>query len=351
MPSHSGPPFRALALESSCDETGVALFCSEKGLLSNQLHSQIQLHQHYGGVVPEHAARAHVAHVLPLCQAALAEAQLDLHDLSGIAYTAGPGLIGALMTGAAFAAGLSFATSLPLWPTHHLEGHLLAVGLSQPMPPFPFVVLLVSGGHTALIMAHALGVYETLGQTLDDAAGEAFDKTAKLMGFPYPGGADLARLAQKGRSGRFTFPRPMWHSPNCDLSFSGLKTHAWQALEAAGHAGDLNEDTRADLALAFEEAAVAVLCHKTARALNNSGAKHLVVAGGVAANLALRQHLHRTAEQAGAQLHLPEPQFCTDNAAMIAHAAVLRVQAGIQSTSADHNLHLRPRWPLDDLKA
>ena len=332
-----------LALETSCDETACALYSGARGLLAHQLHSQVKLHAEYGGVVPELASRDHVNRLLPLTRAALAEAGLRPADLGGIAYTAGPGLIGALMVGAAAAAGLAAALGLPLIPVHHMEGHLLAPMLEPDPPAFPFVALLVSGGHTLLVDVQGIGRYRLLGESLDDAVGEAFDKTAKLLGLPYPGGPELARLAEAGQPGRFRFPRPMTDRPGLDFSFSGLKTAVLTALPK-----DADAQTRADLARGFEEAVTETLAIKCARTLDETGHRALVVAGGVGANRRLRARLGELAQQRGAGLHFPRPAFCTDNAAMIAYAGWARRREG-------HPAHApfltRARWPLTELQA
>lgn len=332
-----------LGLETSCDETAAAVYCGERGLLAHVLHSQIALHAEYGGVVPELASRDHVRRINPLIREVLARAQLQPQDLRGIAYTAGPGLIGALMVGASVASGLASALGVPLIPVHHMEGHLLAPMLERPAPEFPFVALLVSGGHTLLVNVQGVGRYQLLGESLDDAAGEAFDKTAKLLGLPYPGGPHLARLAERGRPGVFKFPRPMTDRPGLDLSFSGLKTAVLTALPA-----DADEPTRADLARAFEEAVTETLAIKCRRALEHTGARSLVVAGGVGANQRLRERLHADAAQRGAAVFFPRPEFCTDNAAMIAYAGWAR---RAQGRAPEQGLGVRARWPLTELEA
>lgn len=339
MPATPSAPI--LALETSCDETACALYDGARGLLAHQLHSQVRLHAEYGGVVPELASRDHVNRLLPLTRAALAEAGLAPADLGGIAYTAGPGLIGALMVGAAAAAGLAAALELPLIPVHHMEGHLLAPMLEPDRPAFPFVALLVSGGHTLLVDVLGVGRYRLLGESLDDAVGEAFDKTAKLLGLPYPGGPALARLAEGGQPGRFRFPRPMTDRPGLDFSFSGLKTAVLTALPK-----DADAQTRADLARGFEEAVTETLAIKCGRALDETGHRALVVAGGVGANRRLRARLGELARQRGVQLHFPRPAFCTDNAAMIAYAGWARRSEG---RAADAPLMTRARWPLTEL--
>ena len=339
----AAPDAPILALETSCDETACALYDGARGLLAHTLHSQVKLHAEYGGVVPELASRDHVNRLLPLTRAALAEAGLRPSDLGGIAYTAGPGLIGALMVGAAAAAGLAAALELPLIPVHHMEGHLLAPMLEPDPPAFPFVALLVSGGHTLLVDVLGVGRYRLLGESLDDAVGEAFDKTAKLLGLPYPGGPELARLAEGGQPGRFKFPRPMTDRPGLDFSFSGLKTAVLTALPK-----DADAQTKADLARGFEDAVTATLAIKCARALDETGHRALVVAGGVGANKRLRARLGALAQQRGASLHFPRPAFCTDNAAMIAYAGWARRSEGRDAAAP---LMTRARWPLTELQA
>lgn len=339
MPAPSAAPI--LALETSCDETACAIYDGTRGLLAHSLHSQVKLHAEYGGVVPELASRDHVRRVLPLARAALAEAGLKPAELGGIAYTAGPGLIGALMVGAAAAAGLAEALGLPLIPVHHMEGHLLAPMLEPEPPAFPFVALLVSGGHTLLVDVQGVGRYRLLGESLDDAVGEAFDKTAKLLGLPYPGGPELARLAEGGVPGRFKFPRPMTDRPGLDFSFSGLKTAVLTALPK-----DADAQTKADLARGFEEAVTETLAIKCARALDETGHRRLVIAGGVGANRRLRARLQELAQRRGLGLYFPRPAFCTDNAAMIAYAGWARRADGRPAYSP---LLTRARWPLTEL--
>jgi N6-L-threonylcarbamoyladenine synthase len=315
---------RVLGIESSCDETAVAVYDQTQGLLAHRLHSQIAMHQAYGGVVPELASRDHVRRLLPLVREALGEARSDRDSIDGIAYTAGPGLIGALLVGTGFATGLALAWGKPALGIHHLEGHLLAPLLEAEAPAFPFLALLVSGGHTQLVDVAGLGDYRILGETLDDAAGEAFDKTAKLLGLPYPGGAALATLAEQSRNDRFQFPRPMLDRPGLDFSFSGLKTAALVALRGCV----LDEATRADVARGFEEAVIETLAEKSRRALKHTGHSRLVIAGGVGANRRLRDRLRQVAHAAGAKLYFPRTEFCTDNGAMIALAGCLRLAAG-----------------------
>src|SRR5688572_14742636 len=335
---------RVLGIETSCDETGVAVYDTARGLLSHALFSQVDLHAAYGGVVPELASRDHVRKLLPLAREVLAEAGLTPADLDGVAYTAGPGLVGALMVGAAAGRALAWALDVPAVGVHHMEGHLLAPLLEDPGLKPPFVALLVSGGHTQLVEVAAIGAYRLLGETLDDAAGEAFDKTAKLMGLPYPGGPELARLAESGRPGVFKFSRPMTDRPGLDFSFSGLKTQvllAWQA-------SDKTPETRADIARGFEDAVVETLAIKCDRALQQTGARTLVVAGGVGANTRLRERLQTLAEKRGARVCFPRPAFCTDNGAMIAFAGALRLMAG---QHADATVTVAPRWDMASLPA
>src|SRR6202167_876976 len=332
---------RVIGIESSCDETAVAIYDADLGLLSHRLYSQIAMHQAYGGVVPELASRDHVRRLLPLLRQALADADSGRESIDGVAYTRGPGLIGALLVGAGFAAGLSLSWGKPALPIHHLEGHLLAPLLEPNPPAFPFLALLVSGGHTQLVDVAALGAYRILGETLDDAVGEAFDKTAKLMGLPYPGGAALAKLAESGRSGRFVFPRPMLDRPGLEFSFSGLKTAALVALRGRV----LDDAIRADVARGFQEAVVETLAEKCRRALELSGHRRLVIAGGVGANVRLRERLAQVAQGAGARLFFPRAEFCTDNGAMIALAGCLRLAAGMHGGDI---CVARANWRLED---
>jgi len=338
-----------LGIESSCDETGVAILrwrpdAPGEGLLAHTLYSQIKLHADYGGVVPELASRDHVRKLLPLIREALAQAGLGVRDLGGVAYTAGPGLVGALLVGASVGRALAWALDVPALAVHHMEGHLLAPLLEADPPEPPFVALLVSGGHSLLVEVKAIGEYAILGDTLDDAAGEAFDKTAKLMGLPYPGGPALAKLAEQGRPGVFRFSRPMTDRPGLDFSFSGLKTQvllAWQK-------SDQSEQTRADVARAFEEAIVETLLIKCRRALEATGTRRLVIAGGVGANRRLRAELAAAGEKDGFRTYFPRLQFCTDNGAMIALAGAIRLASGQQQ---DETVLVRPRWDLQSLPA
>ena len=340
---------RILGIETSCDETGVAIYDEEKGLIANQLHTQIALHADYGGVVPELASRDHIRKLAPLLQAALQEAHLTAKDIDGIAYTSGPGLVGALLVGSTVARSLAYAWNIPAIGVHHMEGHLLAPMLEENPPHFPFVALLVSGGHTQLVRVDSVGRYELLGESIDDAAGEAFDKTAKLLGLDYPGGAALARLALKGTPNRFAFPRPMTDRPGLDFSFSGLKTFAANTLhQVMQEEGELTEQSKADIAYAFQEAVVDTLAIKCKRALKQTGLKRLVIAGGVSANKQLRQTLAELMQQLEGEVFYPQPQFCTDNGAMIAYAGFLRLKQGQQQDLA---IEVRPRWAMTELTA
>ena len=334
---------RVLAIESSCDESAVAVLDAQRGLLAHSVFSQIELHRIYGGVVPELASRDHVQRLLPLVHETLQDAHTAPRELHGVVYTAGPGLVGALLTGAALARSLAMGWSLPSLPVHHLEGHLLAPMLEPEAPPFPQLALLVSGGHTMLIDARGIGDYRLLGETRDDAAGEAFDKSAKLLGLLYPGGPQLAALAASGRAGVFAFPRPMLNRPGFEFSFSGLKTAVLLAVRAA----PLTDQRRADIALAVQSAIVDTLCVKTLRALEHTGHATLVVAGGVGANQSLRERLAREVVTRGARVYYPRLQFCTDNAAMIAVAGLRRLAAGERDTSG---IMVRARWPLTELR-
>ncbi|TCL04719.1 tRNA (adenosine(37)-N6)-threonylcarbamoyltransferase complex transferase subunit TsaD [Sodalis ligni] len=335
---------RVLGIETSCDETGVAIYDQQAGLLANQLYSQVKLHADYGGVVPELASRDHVRKAVPLIQAALLEAGMGAKDIDGVAYTAGPGLVGALMVGATVGRALAYAWGVPAVAVHHMEGHLLAPMLEANPPAFPFVALLVSGGHTQLIHVAGIGRYTLLGESIDDAAGEAFDKTAKLLGLDYPGGPLLSQLARQGVAGRFTFPRPMTDRPGLDFSFSGLKTFAANTVRA----NDGDPQTRADIARAFEDAVVDTLLIKCRRALEQTGLERLVIAGGVSANRALRERLAAMMRSRGGQVFYARPEFCTDNGAMIAYAGMVRLQNGIMGDLA---ITVRPRWPLAELPA
>ena len=340
---------RILGIETSCDETGVAIYDEEKGLIANQLYTQIALHADYGGVVPELASRDHIRKLAPLLQAALQEANLTAKDIDGVAYTSGPGLVGALLVGSTVARSLAYAWNVPAIGIHHMEGHLLAPMLEENPPHFPFVALLVSGGHTQLVRVDGVGRYELLGESIDDAAGEAFDKTAKLLGLDYPGGAALARLASNGTPNRFAFPRPMTDRPGLDFSFSGLKTFAANTLhQVMQEERELTEQSKADIAYAFQEAVVDTLAIKCKRALKQTGLKRLVIAGGVSANKQLRQTLAELMQQLGGEVFYPQPQFCTDNGAMIAYAGFLRLKQGQQQDLA---IEVRPRWAMTELTA
>lgn len=341
---------KILGYESSCDETGVAVVCTEQGLIAHGLHSQIAMHRAFGGVVPELASRDHIRRVLPLTQQVLQEAGLSLNDIDAVAYTAGPGLNGALLVGASFANALAWARGIPTVPIHHLEGHLLSPLLADPAPSFPFVALLVSGGHTQIMQVDGVGQYRLLGETLDDAAGEAFDKSAKLLGLPYPGGPALAALAQKGDPARIALPRPMVHSGDLDFSFSGLKTAVLTALrKLEKEQGSVSIQDQADLAAATQAAIVDVLAIKSLRALKQSGLKRLVVAGGVGANQRLREHLLNETRRLGAHVYFPPVSLCTDNGAMIAFAAAQRIKTGIQQPENDPSFKVRPRWDLEEV--
>lgn len=326
------------------------MVCTEKGLLAHGLHSQIAMHRAYGGVVPELASRDHIRRVLPLTEQVLAQAGLDLDAVDAIAYTAGPGLNGALLVGASFACSLAWARGLPTIPIHHLEGHLLSPLLAEPAPDFPFVALLVSGGHTQIMQVDGVGRYALLGETLDDAAGEAFDKSAKLLGLSYPGGPALSKLAEQGVRQRFQLPRPMLHSGDLDFSFSGLKTAVLTTLRKMEREQDtVTAQDRADLAAATELAIVDVLAIKVLRALKQSGLKRLVVAGGVGANRLLREHLLAETKKMGATVYFPPVELCTDNGAMIAFAAAMRVKHGIEEAKKNSSFSVQPRWALEDV--
>ncbi len=337
-----------LGLETSCDETGVALYDSEQGLLADALFSQIDLHRVYGGVVPELASRDHVKRMLPLIRQVLVEAGREANQIDAVAYTAGPGLVGALLVGASCAQAMAFAWGVPAVGVHHMEGHLLAPMLEAQPPAFPFVALLVSGGHTQLVRVDGIGRYELLGESVDDAAGEAFDKTAKLMGLRYPGGPEIAALAERGTPGRFNFPRPMTDRPGLDFSFSGLKTSTLTAWQQCQRAGDADEQTRCDIALGFQQAVVDTLTIKCRRALLQTGLNSLVIAGGVSANLALRQSLDGMLAELKGRVFYARPRFCTDNGAMIAYAGCQRLMTGQQDGPA---ISVQARWPMETLAA
>ncbi len=334
---------KVLGIETSCDETAAAVYDGARGLLGARLYSQVALHAAYGGVVPELASRDHIQKLVPLIEGVLADAGVSLQELDGVAFTAGPGLAGALLVGASVAQGLAWARGIPAVGVHHLEGHLLAPMLEADPPGFPFLALLVSGGHTLLVEVSGLGDYRILGTSLDDAAGEAFDKTAKLLGLPYPGGPELARIAEHGRKAKFQFPRPMLDRPGFDFSFSGLKTAVVVAVRGLG----MDDQVRADVACAFQEAVVETLEVKCARALKATGLKTLVVAGGVGANRLLRSRLQDLGRRSGVRVYYPRPEFCTDNAAMIAYAGHQRLAAGQHDTLA---IRAVARWPIDQLR-
>jgi N6-L-threonylcarbamoyladenine synthase len=336
-------PMRVLGIETSCDETGLAVYDSQRGLLGHRVYSQVQLHADYGGVVPELASRDHVRKLLPLLEDLLIDLDLSRADLDGVAYTAGPGLIGAVLVGACLARSLAWGLGIPAVAVHHMEGHLLAPLLEDDAPTFPFVALLVSGGHTMLVEVQGLGAYTVLGESVDDAVGEAFDKTAKIMGLPYPGGPALEALAAQGDPRRFHFPRPMVDRPGLDFSFSGLKTFTVNTLREHD-AGDAS--LRADVARAFQDAVVDTLGIKCRRVLQQTGLDQLVVAGGVSANSDLRQHLQQVAEKEGARVYFPRPDLCTDNGAMIAFAGALRLAAGEYQPLV---IDAKARWPLASL--
>ncbi|MDP6165654.1 MAG: tRNA (adenosine(37)-N6)-threonylcarbamoyltransferase complex transferase subunit TsaD [Gammaproteobacteria bacterium] len=342
---------KVLGIETSCDETGVAIFDTQHGILAEALYSQVAVHAEYGGVVPELASRDHIRKLVPLLRQVFEQAGLEYADIDGVAYTAGPGLIGALMVGAAAGRALGMAWQVPTIGVHHMEGHLLAPLLEENAPKPPFVALLVSGGHTQLVNVSALGCYELMGESIDDAAGEAFDKVAKMLDLDYPGGPHVARYALQGEEGRFVFPRPMVDRPGLDMSFSGLKTaalYAIQKLQKQSPNGQLSEQDKADICLAFEQAAVETLAIKCRRALQQSDNQVLVMAGGVSANQRLRAKLQQATQKLGAKVYYPRPAYCTDNGAMIAFAGALRLQAG---AADDLSLHIRPRWPLAELAA
>lgn len=338
-----------LGIESSCDETGVALYDTEQGLLSHALYSQIALHAEYGGVVPELASRDHIRRIVPLLEQVFEKASVTPKEMDAIAYTQGPGLAGALLAGSSVASGMGMALGKPLVGVHHLEGHLLSPLLAERPPVFPFVALLVSGGHTQLMKVDGIGRYELLGETLDDAAGEAFDKSAKLLGLAYPGGPEISKLAETGRSGVFRLPRPMLHSGDLNFSFSGLKTAVLTTLKKEGAGSD--EQTRADIARAIVDAIVDVLATKCVSALRQTGLNQLVVAGGVGANRQLRNALDRMAVRKRFRVFYPELEFCTDNGAMIAFAGAMRLKQNPALARYDYGFTVRPRWPLEELAA
>ena len=332
-----------LGIESSCDETGIALYQTGRGLLAHALYTQAVMHNEYGGVVPELASRDHVHRVIPLVRQVMREADVNLEQINAVAYTQGPGLGGALLVGASVANALAYALEIPSIGIHHLEGHLLSPLLSDPAPEFPFVALLVSGGHTQLMRVDGVGLYTLLGETVDDAAGEAFDKSAQLLGLGYPGGPALAKLATLGRPGLYKLPRPMLHSGDLEFSFSGLKTAVMTLVKQSGN----DKQTRADIACAVQEAIVDVLAHKARAALTQTGLNQLVVAGGVGANRLLREHLTESIGKRGGKVFYPDLEFCTDNGAMIAFAGALRLAQ--QQGKQDYRFNVKPRWDLQEI--
>ncbi len=333
---------RILGIETSCDETGIAIIDDDLGLLSHQLYSQVKLHADYGGVVPELASRDHIRKIVPLIKRAMQEADCQAGDLDGVAFTQGPGLVGALLVGASVGRSLAYAWDVPAVGVHHMEGHLLAPMLDEPKPEYPFVALLVSGGHTMMVRVDGIGQYDVLGESVDDAAGEAFDKTAKIMGLDYPGGPMLAKLAEKGEPGHYKFPRPMTDRPGLDFSFSGLKTFAANTIRSAA----TDDQTRANIAFAFQDAVIDTLAIKCKRALKQTGLNRLVIAGGVSANTELRSRLEKMMQGIRGKVFYPKLEFCTDNGAMIAYAGLQRLKAGqVEGLSSK----AKPRWPLDSL--
>ncbi len=336
---------RVLGIETSCDETGVAIYDTESGLLGHELYSQVDLHAVYGGVVPELASRDHVRRLAPMVKKIMADHGLGGDDIDGVAYTAGPGLMGALLVGACFARSLAFGWGVPAVAVHHMEGHLLAPLLEETPPEWPFLALLVSGGHSLLVDVENLGEYTILGTTLDDAAGEAFDKGAKLLGLGYPGGPAISRLAEQGNPAAFAFPRPLSKKPGLDFSFSGLKTALVIEVERQRESGEISPDMLADLAASYQQAIVDSLCIKCVRALKETGRKRLIIAGGVGANRLLREQLAGALDELGGEVYYPRLEFCTDNGAMIALAGAMR----LASASKDLSISARARWPLDEL--
>ena len=333
---------QVLGIETSCDETAIAVYDSEFGILGHCLYSQIGLHNRFGGVVPELASREHVLKVLPLVKKTLSEAKTEFSLLNGVAYTIGPGLMGSLLVGSTVGRSLAYALSLPAIGVHHMEAHLLALMLEKNTPQYPFLALLVSGGHTQIVNVKAPGTFKILGESVDDAAGEAFDKTAKILGLPYPGGPALSALAEQGVSSRFKFPRPMTDRPGLDFSFSGLKTYALNTINAE----NINEQTKADIARAFVDAIVDTFVIKCKRAINDTGIKQLVVAGGVSANKQLQQGLTDMFNKAGGEVFFPRDEYCTDNGAMVAYAGYLRIKNGQHDPLC---FKAKPRWPIDDI--
>ena len=345
---------RILGIETSCDETGIAVYDDEKGLLSHELYSQVKLHADYGGVVPELASRDHVRKIIPLIEKAMDDANTKPSEIDGVAFTQGPGLVGALLVGSSVGRSLAYAWNVPAVGVHHMEGHLLAPMLEDDAPAFPFVALLVSGGHSMLVKVEGIGQYEVLGESIDDAAGEAFDKTAKLLGLDYPGGPLLAKLAEKGEAGHYKFPRPMTDRPGLDFSFSGLKTFAANTIRDADLTGNTDltaeqvEQTKANIAYAFQEAVVDTLIIKCKRALKQTGMKRLVIAGGVSANTMLRAEMKTLMQDLKGEVFYPSLAYCTDNGAMIAYAGMQRLKAGETLALSSQ---AKPRWPLDTLTA
>jgi len=339
---------KVLGIETSCDETGIAVYDSDRGLLADCLYSQVGIHASYGGVIPELASRDHIRKTLPLIKEAIKDASIKASELDGVAYTAGPGLVGALLVGAAIGRSLAMGWGVSAIGVHHMEGHLLAPMLDPNPPAFPFVALLVSGGHTQLVRADGIGRYELLGESLDDAAGEAFDKVGKMLGLPYPGGPHLEKLAKYGKTGRYEFPRPMTNRPGLDFSFSGLKTFVRNTIIEQSKGGELDEQTRADIARAFQEAVVATIAIKCRRALEQTGLRSLIIAGGVSANTHLREELETSLEKITGQLFYAQLKFCTDNGAMIAYAGCQRLQAGQHQGLA---INVFPRWSIESLSA
>ena len=339
---------KVLGIETSCDETGIAVYDSDRGLLADCLYSQVGIHASYGGVIPELASRDHIRKTLPLIKETIKDAGIKASELDGVAYTAGPGLVGALLVGAAIGRSLAMGWGVSAIGVHHMEGHLLAPMLEPNPPAFPFVALLVSGGHTQLVRADGIGRYELLGESLDDAAGEAFDKVGKMLGLPYPGGPHLEKLAKYGKTGRYEFPRPMTNRPGLDFSFSGLKTFVRNTIIEQSKGGELDEQTRADIARAFQEAVVATIVIKCRRALEQTGLRSLIIAGGVSANTFLREELETSLEKITGQLFYAQLKFCTDNGAMIAYAGCQRLQAGQHQGLA---INVFPRWSIESLSA
>lgn len=337
-----------LGVESSCDETGLALYDTQRGLLSHALHSQVAMHEEYGGVVPELASRDHIRRAIPLLEEVLGQANVDMKDVDAIAYTQGPGLAGALLVGSSIACSLGLAADKPVLGVHHLEGHLLSPLLAKEPPEFPFIALLVSGGHTQLMRVDGVGQYTLLGETLDDAAGEAFDKSAKLLGLGYPGGPAISRLAEFGDPNAYKLPRPMLHSKDFNFSFSGLKTAVLTVVK--NHPANICDQDKANIARGFVDAIVDVLTAKCVSALKHTGLKRLVIAGGVGANTQLRESLNAAAAKKRFKVYYPELEFCTDNGAMIAFAGAMRLQINPNAAKKDYSFNVLPRWPLDDIK-